>query len=63
MKNGTNKATTNDFVDNDQKLWLNMPKGTLTRFSKFIEFLELFFTEDLLELIFDQTKLYMSSKT
>lgn len=62
MKNGTNKATPNDFVDNDQKLSLNMPEGTLTRFSKFIEFLELFFTEDLLELIFDQTKLYMSGK-
>ena len=39
MKNGTNNATPNDFVDNDQKLWLNMPEGTLTRFSKFIEFL------------------------
>ena len=62
MKNGTNQATPNDFVDNDEKLRLNMPEGTLTIFSKFIEFLELFFTEDLLELIFDQTKLYMSGK-
>ena len=35
-----------------------MLEGTLTRFSNPIEFFELFFTEDLLELIFDQAKLY-----
>ena len=35
-----------------------MPEGTLRSFSKPTEFLELFVTEGLLELTFDQIKLY-----
>ena len=58
MKRGTIFTTPNDFVDHDKKLRLNMPEGTLRRFSYRIEFRRLFSTEDLLELIFDQTKLY-----
>ena len=57
MKKETNRTTSNDFADHDEKLWLNMPEGTLTRLSNPIEFFELFCTEDLLELILEQTKL------
>lgn len=58
MKEGTIWITPNDFVDHDdEKLLLNIPASTLARFSKPIEFFQLFFTEDLLDLIFDQTKL------
>ena len=57
-KKGRNWTTLNEFVDHDEKLQLNMPEDTLTRFSSSTEFPRLFFTKDLSEIIFDQTKLY-----
>ena len=57
-KKGRNWTTLNEFVDHDEKLQLNMPEDTLTRFSSSIEFSRLFFTKDLSEIIFDETKLY-----
>lgn len=56
-KKGRNWTTLNEFVDHDEKLQLNMPEDTLTRFSSSTEFPRLFFTKDLSEIIFDQTKL------
>ena len=48
IKKGINWTTPNDFVDHNRKLRLNIPEGTLTRFSNLIEFFELFFIEDFL---------------
>ena len=57
-KTGTVWITPTDFIDYDEKLKLNLPDGTLRRFSSPIELFELFFTDGLVEHIFSETKLF-----
>ena len=58
MKTGTVWTTPTYFNDYDEKLKLNLPDGTRTRFSSPIEFFELFFTDRLVEHIFSEIKLF-----
>ena len=58
MKTGTVWTNPTDFIDFDEKLKLNLPDDTLTRFSSPIEFFELFFKDGLVKHIFSKTKLF-----